>query len=116
MTSPVIFWTARKPSQCNLNEICPVRFIYTTLPAPPDFVGSISCDLYLANFAFRRPRWYSVAAEEEEDGHYLEKELLAADSLDTFVFLGALDFPFDLCYLLEDTHSRKMSKCPSLST
>lgn len=31
-------------------------------PAPPDLaVGSSSCARYLASFAFKRPRWYSVA-------------------------------------------------------
>lgn len=33
-----------------------------TFAAPADFDGSSSCALYLASLAFRRPRWYSVAA------------------------------------------------------
>ena len=36
-----------------------IVFSITFAPALP--VGSINCARYLANFAFRRPRWYSVA-------------------------------------------------------
>lgn len=35
----------------------------TSKPSPfSDFLdGSSNCDLYFANFAFKRPKWYSVA-------------------------------------------------------
>lgn len=87
-----------------------------TFDAPLDLVGSSNWALYLANFAFRRPRWYSVATwvsisideacmyvEYNVGRLYLEqatKTYGTGYDTYTFVFLGSLDLPFDLRNLL----------------
>ena len=45
-----------------LSPLCTTK--NTFAPAFPD--GSISCARYLANLAFSRPKWYSVAVEKRE--------------------------------------------------
>lgn len=36
-------------------------------PLPPDLDGSNNCALYLASFAFNKPKWCSVAANQNRD-------------------------------------------------
>jgi len=72
----------------------------TSNPSPLSFdleLGSSNCDRYFASFAFKSPRWYSVAKRWP-----IVYPLIPMTP--TFVFLCPCDFLFDLCYLVKNTH------------
>lgn len=75
----------------------------TSNPSPfSDFFdGSRSCDLYLANFAFRRPKWYSVA---EKQAHLSIVGYVVFRSAITFIFLCPRYFLFYFRNFFQNSH------------